>query len=143
VDKRVTRSSPKVDKRVTRSSPKVDKRATRSSPKVDKRATRSSPRKMLVDLLETSLYGPNQYLAETVANNVENVLLSQVSLVDIENPDVVVKKRGRPAGARNKTSTKRDKSHFEHTECAYKCSNCGEPGHKKNKCPKPVLRKAK
>ena len=81
-------------------------------------------------------------MAESVAANVGDILLSQVSMVDLENPDVVVKKRGWPQGAKNK-STKRDKSLFEHVECNYKCGNCGEPGHRKNRCPKPILRSSK
>ena len=82
--------------------------------------------------------------AESVATNVGNILLSQASLLDLENPDIVVKKRGRPAGAKNKDkSTKRDKSLFEHSECSYKCSNCGKPGHRKNKCMNPVVQAPK
>ena len=106
--------------------------------------TRSSPRKKLVELLESSLYQEKSFLAESVATNVGNILLSQASLLDLENPDIVVKKRGRPAGARNKDkSTKRDKSLFEHSECSYKCSNCGKPGHRKNKCMNPVVQAPK
>jgi len=36
--------------------------------------------------------------------------------VQVQKPLVVVKKRGRPTGSKNKTSTTKDKFHFEYVE---------------------------
>jgi hypothetical protein len=48
--------------------------------------------------------------------------------VQVQEPLVMVKKRGRPTGSKNKTSTTRDKSHFEYVE-GCKCGVCGQSGH--------------
>jgi hypothetical protein len=48
--------------------------------------------------------------------------------VQVQEPLVVVKKHGRPIGSKNKTSTTRDKSHFEYVE-GRKCGVCGQSGH--------------
>jgi hypothetical protein len=44
--------------------------------------------------------------------------------VQVQEPLVVVKKCSRPAGSKNKTSTTRDKFHFEYVE-GRKCGVCG------------------
>jgi hypothetical protein len=44
--------------------------------------------------------------------------------VQVQEPLVMVKKRGRPATSKNKTSTTRDKFHFEYVE-GRKCGVCG------------------
>jgi hypothetical protein len=44
--------------------------------------------------------------------------------VQVQEPLVVVKKRGTPTSSKNKTSTIRDKSHFEYVE-GRKCGVCG------------------
>ena len=53
--------------------------------------------------------------------------------VQISEPMVVAKKRGRPAGAKNKTSATRDKSHFEYVD-GRKCGVCGGSGHNARTC---------
>jgi hypothetical protein len=53
--------------------------------------------------------------------------------VQVQEPLVVVKKRGRPAGSKNKTSTTKDKSHFEYVE-GCKCGVCGQSGHNSRTC---------
>jgi hypothetical protein len=54
--------------------------------------------------------------------------------VQVQEPLVVVKKRDKPAGSKNKTSTTRDKSHFEYVE-GRKCGVCGQSGHNSKTCP--------
>jgi hypothetical protein len=54
--------------------------------------------------------------------------------VQVQEPLVVVKKRGKPAGSKNKTSTTRDKSHFEYVE-GRKCGVCGQSRHNSKTCP--------
>jgi hypothetical protein len=54
--------------------------------------------------------------------------------VQVQEPLVVVKKRDRPASSKNKTSTTRDKSHFEYVE-RRKCGVCGQSGHNSRTCP--------
>ena len=53
--------------------------------------------------------------------------------VQLQEPLVVVKKRGRPAGSKNKPSTTRGKSHFEYVE-GRKCGFCSQPGHNSKTC---------
>jgi len=53
--------------------------------------------------------------------------------VQVQEPLVVVKKRGRLAGSKNKTITTRDKSHFEYVE-GRKCGICGQSGHNSRTC---------
>ncbi len=53
--------------------------------------------------------------------------------IQIEEPKIVTKKRGRPAGAKNKTALSRDKSQFEYA-LGRKCSKCGKAGHNKKTC---------
>jgi hypothetical protein len=54
--------------------------------------------------------------------------------VQVQEALVMVKKRGRPAGSKNKTSTTRDKSHFEYVE-GRKCGVCGQSWHNSRTCP--------
>jgi hypothetical protein len=54
--------------------------------------------------------------------------------VQVQEPLVVVKKRGRPEGSKNKTSTTRDKSHFKYME-GRKCGVCGQSGQNSRTCP--------
>jgi hypothetical protein len=54
--------------------------------------------------------------------------------VQVQEPLVVVKKRNRPVGSKNKTSTTKDKSHFEYVE-GRKCGVCGQSGHNSRTCP--------
>jgi hypothetical protein len=54
--------------------------------------------------------------------------------VQVQEPLVVVKKRDRPAGSKNKTSMTRDKSHFQYVE-GRKCGVCGQSGHNSRTCP--------
>ena len=54
--------------------------------------------------------------------------------VEIQEPSIVVKKRGRPANSKNVSSKTRDKSHFEYVE-GRKCSSCGQSGHNSRTCP--------
>jgi hypothetical protein len=51
----------------------------------------------------------------------------------VANPIQVTKKRGRPRGALNKISRKRDKSAFEYVE-GRKCGKCGNSGHNARTC---------
>jgi hypothetical protein len=53
--------------------------------------------------------------------------------VQVQEPLVVVKKRSKPVGSKNKTSTTRDKSHFEYVE-GRKCGVCGQSGHNLRTC---------
>ena len=54
--------------------------------------------------------------------------------VQVNEPLIVVKKRGRPVGSKKKTSTTRDKSHFEYVEGS-KCRVCNQGGHNSRTCP--------
>jgi hypothetical protein len=54
--------------------------------------------------------------------------------VQVQKPLVVVKKRGRPVGSKNKTSMTRDKSHFEYVE-GCKCGVYGQSRHNSRTCP--------
>jgi len=76
---------------------------------------------------------PN-YQMENIAENVDKIIHNMIK--QVENP-TVVKKRGRPVGAKNK-SIKRDKSLFEIVEdnlSGRKCKLCGEGGHNSRTCP--------
>jgi hypothetical protein len=53
--------------------------------------------------------------------------------VQVQELLAVVKKRGRHAGSKNKTSTTKDKSHFEYVE-GRKCGVCGQSGHNSRIC---------
>ena len=55
--------------------------------------------------------------------------------VQVNDPFVVVKKRGRPAGSKNKRNMNRDKSHFEYME-GRKCGMCNQCGHNSRTCPR-------
>ena len=57
---------------------------------------------------------------------------------EIEDPSAVVKKRGRPAGSKAKTSTTRNKSRFEYLE-GRRCGVCREPGHNRTTCPQKKI----
>jgi hypothetical protein len=54
--------------------------------------------------------------------------------VQVQEPLVVVKKRDRLAGSKNKTSATRDKSHFEYVE-GCKRGVYGQSGHNSRTCP--------
>jgi hypothetical protein len=54
--------------------------------------------------------------------------------VQVQEPLVMVKKRGKLASSKNKTSTTRNKSHFEYVE-GRKCGVCGQSGHNSRTCP--------
>jgi hypothetical protein len=54
--------------------------------------------------------------------------------VQVQEPLVMVKKRGRPARSKNKTSTTKYKSHFKYME-GCKCGVCGQSGHNSKTCP--------
>jgi len=53
--------------------------------------------------------------------------------VQVQEPLVMVKKCDRPTSSKNKTSTTRDKSHFEYME-GRKCGVCGQSGHNSRTC---------
>jgi hypothetical protein len=53
--------------------------------------------------------------------------------VQVQEPLAVVKKRGRPTGSKNKTSTTKDKFHFEYVE-GRKCGVYGQSGHNSRIC---------
>ena len=53
----------------------------------------------------------------------------------VQEPVIVVKRRGRPAGAKNKNSLTRDKSLFEYAT-GKKCKTCGYTGHNSRSCNK-------
>ncbi len=54
--------------------------------------------------------------------------------VQVQEPLVMVKKRNRPASSKNKTSTTKDKSHFEYVE-GRKCGVYGQSRHNSRTCP--------
>jgi hypothetical protein len=54
--------------------------------------------------------------------------------VQVQDPVVVVKKRSKLASSKNKTSTTKDKSHFECVE-GRKCGVYGQSGHNSRTCP--------
>jgi hypothetical protein len=61
--------------------------------------------------------------------------VSENPVQQVANPIIVAKKRGRPAGALNKVTKKRDKSAFEFVE-GRKCRKCGQVGHNSATCGK-------
>ena len=85
------------------------------------------PRTAALDLVRQRLFEGNLSTSLVLASNIPQLLS-----VALRNPVPVTKKRGRPTGAKNK-STKRDKSYFEHVE-GRKCSNCQKPGHNARTC---------
>ena len=89
-----------------------------------------SPRKRLLAEMEEKLYR-----SDIVAGSLMARLQDAVTtpFVQIMHPNAVTKKRGRPAGAKNKTNLTRDKSHFEYME-GRKCGQCGMPGHNSRTC---------
>jgi hypothetical protein len=75
------------------------------------------------------------YQQEHVLENIS--LMVTNSIQEVNNP-AVIKKRGRPVGAKQK-SIKRDKSLFELVENELngrKCSLCGQIGHNARTCNK-------
>jgi hypothetical protein len=54
--------------------------------------------------------------------------------VQVQEPLVVVKKHGKPAGSKNKTNTTRNKFHFEYVE-GRKYGVCGQSWHNSKTCP--------
>ncbi len=70
-----------------------------------------TPRKRLLARLTTELYSANARVGSLIARLTEVIETPEIS---VQEPAVVIKKRGRPAGAKNKNSLTRDKSQFEY-----------------------------
>jgi hypothetical protein len=84
-----------------------------------------TPRKEFVETLINAVYG------ETGSTNLMTRLQDVLNrpLDTIAEPQKVTRKRGRPAGAKNKST--REKSAFEYTN---KCGKCGGKGHNARTC---------
>ncbi|KAI9922796.1 hypothetical protein PsorP6_001813 [Peronosclerospora sorghi] len=91
----------------------------------EKAAVELSPQSTALEIFRKMLYS-----AEPSAVPVVKARLEEMAVVmgpQLQNPVPVTRKRGRPAGSRNKAN-KRDKSGFDYVE-GRKCVNCGQRGH--------------
>ena len=89
-----------------------------------------SPRSCLMQKIADTLENGNPRVGSLIAR-LNHVL--DTPEVQVNEPLVVVKKRGRPARSKNKTSITRDKSHFEYVEGS-KCGICKQSGHNSRTC---------
>ena len=92
---------------------------------INNRIEKDTPRKRILAEMKEKLYRSDVYAGSMVARLKETL---RTPYAQIEPPNAVTKKRGRPAGAKNKTSVTRDKSNFEYVE-GRKCGQCGMSGH--------------
>jgi hypothetical protein len=91
----------------------------------------ASPRKRLLTAIENELYSSHARVGSLLLRFQEVIESPDVA---IQEPAVVLKKRGRPAGAKNKPSSlTRDKSQFEYAQ-GRKCKTCGNSGHNSRTC---------
>jgi hypothetical protein len=90
----------------------------------------NTPRKKLLAEIQRELYSQGA-MTGSLLNRFKDVI--NTSRVPIQEPSIVLKRRGRPAGSRNKNSLTRDKSLFEYTT-GRKCSICGSSGHNSRSC---------
>jgi len=99
--------------------------ATSDSPNV-------TPKKRMLMQVEREIYsdGPR---TESFLTRLQELLDSASN--PVQEPVIVVKRRGRPAGAKNKNSLTRDKSLFEYAT-GKKCKTCGYTGHNSRSCNK-------
>ena len=84
-----------------------------------------TPRKAIIEKLTNAVYGETG--STNLMTRLQNVL--KRSLETVAEPQKVIRKRGRPAGAKNKSA--REKSAFEYTK---KCGKCGGIGHNARTC---------
>jgi hypothetical protein len=89
-----------------------------------------TPRKRLLAEMNEKLYRTDIVPSSLMARLQDAI---KTPYVQIMQPNAVTKKRGRPAGVKNKTSLTRDKSKFEYVE-GRKCGRCGMPGHNLRTC---------
>ena len=90
-----------------------------------------SPRSAILKKV-TSALDPGNPRASSLIARFNHIL--DTPDVEVREPSIVVKKRGRPANSKNVSSKTRDKSHFEYVE-GRKCSCCGQAGHNSRTCP--------
>ena len=84
-----------------------------------------SPRARFMEDMGRQLYTSNDK-ANSILIRLNHVI--DTPHVVLQGPNTVTKKRGRPAGVKNKTSMTRDRSLFEYAQ-GRKCRTCGNPGH--------------
>ena len=84
-----------------------------------------SPRTRFMEDMERVLYGNNDR-SNSMMIRLNHVI--DTPHIVLQGPNTVIKKRGRPAGAKNKTSMTRDRSLFEYAQ-KRKCRTCGNSGH--------------
>ena len=97
-----------------------------------------TPRKKLLQKLSEELYGNNgdERSFGILLGRLSDVIEKPV--LKVQESSQVVKKRGRPAGSMNRSSTiTREKSQFEYV--GRKCSKCKQNGHDKRSCPTPAI----
>ncbi|KAI9895393.1 hypothetical protein PsorP6_019629 [Peronosclerospora sorghi] len=93
-------------------------------------AVELSPRSTALEICRKMLYSAEPSAVPVVKARLEDMAV--VMCPQLQNPVSVTRKRGRPAGSRNKAN-KRDKSGFEYVE-GRKCGNCGQRGHNPRTC---------
>jgi hypothetical protein len=92
-----------------------------------------SPKSRIVSKVLDRLQNLDAAQVPTFLSQLER--LTDTPVAPISNPDYVTKKRGRPTGAVNKISKRRDKSAFEYVEGRI-CGKCGKAGHNFRTCAK-------
>ena len=90
-----------------------------------------SPRKRLMRKIEQRLYETDDDQVVVLMTRLDEA--SQAPLQSLSNPVVVTRKRGRPAGSKNKKANQREKSLFEYST-GRKCSKCDQAGHNARTC---------
>jgi hypothetical protein len=95
-----------------------------------------TPRKLLMEEIRRQLYEDSGNHRQSLLARLESTL--ETAERQIQDLPPLKRKRGRPAGAKNKkTSIRRDKSQFEYTE-GRKCSICKQAGHNARTCPAEI-----
>jgi hypothetical protein len=92
---------------------------------------RTSPRRAALEKIEQQLYSIDSDQVPSYLQKIDEATSENV--FGISNPLIILKQRGRPAGAKNR-SIQRDKSRFEYA-AGNKYGNCVKSGHNSRTCP--------
>jgi hypothetical protein len=89
-----------------------------------------SPKRLILSQINQTLLNTSPSVLPSLLEKIQEVIEKNP---EVKNPIPIIKKRGRPTGAKNR----RDKSLFEIVEdnlCGKKCRLCGEGGHNSRTC---------
>ena len=90
------------------------------------------PRKAIIEKMTQELHNCSNIKLQTLLAHLDTTVDTDTK--QIQDFASLTRKRGRPVGASNKsTSIRRDKSHFEYHQ-GRKCRKCGGGGHNSRTC---------